>query len=145
MKVNASELIGRTIYAKRRTPVLRYPADDSPVLRFVEAGERIGKIYAWIGPKPGQKFWYWQFIDLNAAPGSYDRYHVPHDTSLLDLPQLKQQYNDAREADRRRNLEWWARVVEDGTNAVQAGTNQLYTGAFLLIGGYLLTKAIFSK
>ena len=139
----AADLVGLTLYARRRIPKMRWPNDDAPVLGCFEAGQRIGVVRSWINQKPGSRFWYWEFDDLSRGPLA--TFYVPHDPDRLNLPRLQEDMQVRDEANRRRQLEWWERVVEDGTNAVQAGTSQLYTGAFILIGGYLLTKAILSK
>jgi len=137
-RTTAAEMIGLTLYAKKRVPLLRWPQDDSPVLGYVEAGQRIGIVYSWIAQRPGSKFWYWQFRRDNPRPGESDVFHVPHDASILDLPQLREEYQDNLEVERRRRLEWWQRAQEDVSQAVAAGGSQLVTGAFVLGGIYLI-------
>ncbi|MEM9929329.1 MAG: hypothetical protein AAF840_05895 [Bacteroidota bacterium] len=136
----AADLIGLTLYARKRIPKMRWPEDDAPVLGFVGPGQRIGVVRSWINQKPGSRFWYWEFDDLSR--GQFATFYVPHDPARLNLPRLQEDMQARDEATRRRQLEWWERVVEDGTNAVQVGANQVYTGALLLGGLYLITKAL---
>lgn len=136
----AADMIGLTLYARTRIPKMRWPEDNSPVLGFVEAGQRIGVVRSWINQKPGSQFWYWEFDDLSRGPLS--TFYVPHDPARLNLPQLQEDMNARDEATRRRRLEWWERVVEDGSSIVQAGTGQLYTGALLLGGLYVIITAL---
>jgi hypothetical protein len=144
MATTADQLVGRTIYAKKRVPLLRWPQDDSPVLRYVEPGQRIGVIRGWSDKRPAQKFWYFEFDDNKTGRAQHSVFFVPYEPSILDLPRLGTEYQDQREAERRRNLEWWERLAEDGaevvTNTASAAGAGILTGAVLLGGLYILVN-----
>jgi hypothetical protein len=112
-------------------------------LGYIEAGMPIGTIRSWIVRKAGDPFWYWEFDDHSR--GGLATFYVPHDSSILNLPQLEEDYNDAQEAERRAKLDWWGRTLEQaGVVAQQAGSNVL-TGALLLGGIYIAGRLIINR
>lgn len=140
MNRSASELIGLTLKAKRRVPMYRWATVSAPVLGYIEPGQTIGVIQSWISQKPGEPSFFWEFDDPRR--GGLSTFYVPHIPGILDIPSLKESVLSRDEAERRRRLAWYERVIEDTTEAVTAGTSKLYTGALIIAGLWVVGKAI---
>ncbi|MEM9259706.1 MAG: hypothetical protein AAGA62_08670, partial [Bacteroidota bacterium] len=119
---------------------LRWPTTNAPVLGFVEPGRRIGIIRSWIGRKPGNDLWYWEFDDPQR--GDFNTFYVAHIPETLNMPRLQEDMQERDEAKRRRQLEWYQRVLEDGGQLVKEGGSQVLTGAMILGGLYVLGRII---
>jgi len=132
-------MIGLTLYAKRRVPVLTNDYDDAQPVRFIEAGQRVGIIATWLSRKPGNEFWYWGLIEYQGSQEPY--FFVPHDPSLLDLPQLQEDLEIRNEEIRQQRLEWWEQLAEGGGGLLTTG-GDLLKGVVVLGSLYLLSKIV---
>lgn len=136
----AADMVGLRIYAKSRIPKLRWGDQDAEIVGYVEPGQLIGVVSSWLSQKPGKDFWFWEFDDLSR--GQFSTFYVAHIPETLMMDQLREDFQERDEATRRRRLEWYQRAIEDGSQALAAGGNQLITGAFVLGGIYLIGQLL---
>lgn len=82
---NAGDLIGKTLFAKVRIALYREASDTAKPFGFVEVGQPVGIIYAWLQPKASRSALWWQFKE------NLQFYYVPHRVNAFDISALKQQ------------------------------------------------------
>lgn len=85
MSYSAQDIVGKTLYAVRRIPVRRLPADDAPIVTYIVPGQPVGVVYSFLEPRAGRSTLYWQFKDSNGP------YYTPHQENFYDLDQLRAQ------------------------------------------------------
>lgn len=137
------DLVGQPLYARQRLPKLRYPDDQSEVLGFFDPGQRVGTIRGWSDKRPRFNFWYIEFD--NDVPGQPAVFFVPYVPEKLNMPALQRSYAVSTEAARRRNLEWWQRMVEDGTDVVTNAASAAGSGIALTVVGLGLGYVILNR
>ena len=60
---NASDIVGKTLYAKTEVPLFR--AIGGPIIYTVKPGEMVGTVTSWIDAVPGRNPLIWEFEDNN--------------------------------------------------------------------------------
>lgn len=83
---DASQVIGKTLYAKAPVNLYRFATDNAPVIFTAQPGQAIGVVDTYLLPGPGRATLYWGFKDNNGRP-----YYVPHKTGLFSTTALQQQ------------------------------------------------------
>lgn len=137
----AADMVGLTLYARKRLPLLRWPEDNSPVIGYIDAGRRIGVVRSWIDRRSqGNEFWYWEFDNTNQQ--SLGTVYVPHDPRLLNLPQLEEDYEIRLNEQRLSRLEWWERAIESGGRVIKNASSNLFSGVMIIGGAYVLAKIL---
>jgi hypothetical protein len=82
--VDADQVIGKTLFAKKNVPIKRYPSEASPVVYTAKPGEVVGIVYSWV-KGDGASIW-WQFQDQN---GKF--YYAEQVVGRFSLDALQQQ------------------------------------------------------
>ena len=101
---NASDIVGKTLFARTAVPLKRYAQASAPVVYTAKPGQAVGTVYSWVMDGPTL---YWQFIDEKGAP-----YYAEHRTGRFSVGALQQQ---------------GAQTLEDIKEAQQAADNPLGT------------------
>jgi len=83
---SVSEIIGKTLIAKVRTPVYSDASDTAQPTGYVNAGQPIGTVYSWLNPKAGRTELWWLFYDSDQQP-----YYTPHKSGQFDISALQAQ------------------------------------------------------
>lgn len=85
---NAADVVDKTLIATKRIPVFKEAVDNAQSTGWVEAGQPVGVVYAWLNPNPGvgrSKLW-WSFWPVN---GMY--YYAPHEQGNFSVSALRSQ------------------------------------------------------
>lgn len=82
----ASDIIDKTLIAKRAVNLYRLPEDGAPVIYTVAPGQTVGKVFTYLTAGPNRKNLYWQFYDANGKP-----YYAEHKTGYFDIKALSEQ------------------------------------------------------
>ena len=136
----AADMVGLTLYAKKRIPLFRWGAPDAQILGYIEQGKRIGIIRSWVRKQSNRNLWFWEFDDPQRS--DLATFYVAHIPETLNMPRLKEDMEERDEAMRRRQLEWYQRLMEDTGEVLQQGGSSIMTGALILGGLYVLGRAI---
>jgi len=123
MNYNASDIVGKTLYAKRKVAVKAQPFDDAPVKRVVAPGAPVGVVWSFVNPAAGRSSLYWMF----ESPSGYE--YAEHDPKSYDLEQLESQFEAPDESGA------WYEGIIPGT---ATGGDPLQFGKF----GKQLTNAV---
>lgn len=85
---NAGDIIDKTLVATRKIPVYKAAVDNAEIAGYVNAGQPVGVVYAWLSPSPGigRSGLWWSFYPVN---GMY--YYAPHNDNNFSISALKQQ------------------------------------------------------
>lgn len=83
---NASDLIGKTLYANRDIPVRLYAEDSAKVIRTIKSGDMVGVVYSWLTPTLNRKTLYWMMQGPN---NTY--FYVPHVSGYYSENEIRQQ------------------------------------------------------
>jgi len=130
MDFEASDIIGKTLYAKTRVPLKRTAWDDEPVTGYAEPGQAVGVVHTWVDPRPGRKNLWWAFV---ASNGSW--YYTEHIGGRYDLDKLRDQ-----------GVKTIQEKVEDAKPLAEKITDKLaktvITAAFVYAGGRIIMQAI---
>jgi hypothetical protein len=78
---SATDLIGKSLFAKKSIPLKRFTDDDKPTVYTVDPGKLVGVVYSWV-VKPDGTLW-WAFYDQNKNP--YYAKHAEGNFSLSEL------------------------------------------------------------
>ena len=81
---NASDVIGKTLYAKTEVPLYRGMGGN--VIYTVQPGEMVGTVTSWIDAVPGQHPFYWEFEDNNKRT-----YYAEHKVGRFSTSALQSQ------------------------------------------------------
>ncbi len=84
---SADDIVGLILYARTRVPIKTRAEDNAVVVGYIEEGQPVGKVYAWINPAQGYRrnLW-WKFID------KYDRvYYAEHRAGYYSIKQIRDQ------------------------------------------------------
>lgn len=87
---SAGDIVNKTLVAKSRVPIYRLPYDGAELLGYVEPGQTVGMVYAWLAADPaaGRSLLWWQFAP---AYGGSAYYYAPHQEGLYNVNSLKEQ------------------------------------------------------
>ena len=87
---SAADIVNKTLIAKSKVPIYRLPYDSAEMLGYVNPGESVGLVYAWIDANPaaGRNNLWWQFAPAYGG-GSY--YYAPHKEGLYNVNSLREQ------------------------------------------------------
>jgi len=83
---NASDIVGKTLIAKKTIKIVRTPYDTATSVYNVQSGDSIGVVYSYLLPTTNRKNLYWQFYDSNNKP-----YYVEHKQGNFDIKSLDDQ------------------------------------------------------
>lgn len=96
--IDLSEYIDKIVYAQKDTPLYRHYSDDAKGHKIftkvytAKKGERIGKVYSWIGPAENTNHKvYLMFQDTSLNPKSKWYFIEYEDGSSIDQRKLKEQ------------------------------------------------------
>lgn len=82
-----TDIIGKTLYAKKVVPLHQYPQDSSAVLMRIQPGGLVGVVDTYFLPSgQDRKKIYWGFVDANGRA-----YYAPHETGMYDVESLQGQ------------------------------------------------------
>lgn len=83
-----TDIIDKTLYAKRPVQILKLPYDGAQVLYTVGPGQLVGVVDTYFLPSPqnGRTKIYWGFLDINNNP-----YYAAHEVGAYDLEALQAQ------------------------------------------------------
>jgi len=115
---NADDIINKSLVARSKVPVYRYPFDGAEQLGWVNPGQSVGVVYAWLGADPSNNragLW-WMFAPVSGG-GAY--YYAPHKEGLYDVSALRQQgiistqekTDMEREKERLANQPWYTSML----------------------------------
>lgn len=82
----ASDIIDKTLIAKRAVNLYRLPEDGAPVIYTVAPGQTVGKVFTYLTAGPNRLNLYWGFYDANGKP-----YYAEHKTGYFDIKALSEQ------------------------------------------------------
>ena len=82
----ASDIIGKTLIAKKIIKIKRTPSDSAPSVYEVDPGDSIGVVYSYLLPNNNRKNLYWTFYDSNNKP-----YYVEHKQGNFDIKSIESQ------------------------------------------------------
>lgn len=113
---NAADIIDKTLIATKKIPVYKNAVDGAEVAGYVNAGQPVGVVYAWLAANPGMNrsgLW-WAFWPVN---GMY--YYAPHIEGNFSVSALKQQgvisteekIKQAQEAENEANKTWYDKII----------------------------------
>lgn len=83
---NASDVIGKTLIAKKNIPLVRQPADDAQVIYTVSPNQSVGNVDTFLLPNENRSSLYWSFKDANGR-----NYYAKHAVGNFDVKELQQQ------------------------------------------------------
>lgn len=83
---NASQIVGKTLYAFQNIPITRNPSDNATPIYTVKKGSPVGIVYSYLLPKEGRTNLWWVFIDANGR-----EYYAEHKQGIFDFRALQQQ------------------------------------------------------
>lgn len=83
---DASDIIGKTLIAKKSVAIKRNPTDASNVVYVAKPSESIGVVFSYLLPSSSRKNLYWMFEDENGRP-----YYAEHKTGYYDINSLSNQ------------------------------------------------------
>lgn len=75
---SADQVVDKELFARRTVVVRTLPNDGARVLRTVAPGERVGRVFSFVGGTGGRPLW-WQLYDngtlafVQHDPGAFDR------------------------------------------------------------------------
>lgn len=82
----ASDIIDKTLIAKRAVNLYRLPEDGAPIVYTVAPGQTVGKVFTYLTPGLNRNNLYWGFYDANGKP-----YYAEHQTGYFDIKALSEQ------------------------------------------------------
>ena len=82
----ASDIIDKTLIAKRAVNLYRLPEDGAPVIYTVAPGQTVGKVFTYLTAGLNRQNLYWGFYDANGKP-----YYAEHKTGYFDIKALSEQ------------------------------------------------------
>lgn len=84
---SASDIIGKTLIAKKDTPVFSTPTETGKPLIVIKKGQTIGIVYSYLAPNANRSKLYWMFeSQANKKP-----YYVAHNIGNFDVKSLYDQ------------------------------------------------------
>ncbi len=86
MPYSAADIVGKTLYAASKVPIVRLPFDDETPTRFVERGQIVGVVWTYFEPKAGRSTLYWGFKDPYG-----NSYYAPHKSQYYSTQKLREQ------------------------------------------------------
>lgn len=118
---SADDIVGQTLIAKKDTPIYLSAYDNAVSMGVVKAGQPIGVVYSWVGPKAGTDGWnrsqlWWCFVETSGM-----WYYTPHVEGQFDTSNIKQSgvltVDEKRKAEaetqKRANMSWWEIAMHD--------------------------------
>ncbi|MEM6397789.1 MAG: hypothetical protein AAF741_15680 [Bacteroidota bacterium] len=132
--VNAMDIVGKTLYAKKRIALYKRAEDGVEPFMYVEPGQIVGVVASWVEPSKvsyiKRSHFYWEFEDPNGR-----LYYARHTSTSFRGRALASQgvltTKQKLEAERLASLPWYERLG-----------NRALTGAGFLLGTYLAIKAL---
>lgn len=82
----ASDIIDKTLIAKKAVNLYRLPEDGAPVIYTVAPGQTVGKVFTYLTAGPNRSNLFWGFYDANNKP-----YYAEHQTGYFDIKALSEQ------------------------------------------------------
>jgi hypothetical protein len=134
---SASQVVGKTLFAKNDVPAKRSPLDSAPTDFTIKKGQPVGVVFSWINPAQGRSNLWWMFYDTLNRP-----YYVEHLSNRFDVGALSDQGAKTTEQILKELDE--AQKRESQGDLVYYGTKVLKAGAFGL-GAYLILKLVASS
>lgn len=128
-----SDIVGKTLYAKKVVPLLQWPRDDSQVLMRIQPGGLVGVVDTYFLPSgTDRKKIYWGFVDANGRA-----YYAVHDTGMYDVESLQGQgiLTIQEQIELEQAAESWFPGIPDVPGVPVLGEIK---GVLLLAGGVLL-------
>ena len=119
MQYDSNDIIGLSLYAKKVVPIKALPLDNAPIVRYVQPGQLVGKVYSYLVPKPGRFDIYWMFDD-----GQGNVFYAPHRSGLYNLQNLRDQGLLTKEE----------KEAQEKPIALQFGEKVLKTGVTTYLG-----------
>lgn len=83
---SAYDIVGLSMYARQRVPIMQQPWDDAEISRYIEPGRLVGTVTTYLEPRAGRSHLYWVFEDVFGAS-----YYAPHIPGMYDLEMLRLQ------------------------------------------------------
>lgn len=81
--MDASDVVGLSMYAKTTVDIKSGAYDDSPVIRTAVVDSWIGTVYSWLEPREGRSRIHWMFYDNEG-----NAYYVEHKTGSLRVSEV---------------------------------------------------------
>jgi hypothetical protein len=116
---SATQIIGATMYAKKRIELKTLPQDNAPVYRVANAGDFIGIVYSYLEAGPGRSSLYWMYYDSDGAA-----YYAPHRTDTYELTGVGSVYPEVIADD---VSNWFTNLFPDFTAPFQTQIGKYFT------------------
>jgi hypothetical protein len=112
---SAAEIIDKTLIAQMQVPVYRFPNDREQPIGYIQKGQPVGIVNAWIAADPTHDrtgLW-WQFYPTNNYSSFY---YAPHKAEYYNIGALKEQgvltEKEKEEAKKDEDKEWYEKLAE---------------------------------
>ena len=83
---NVTQIIGKTLIAKKSVPLKRIASDSAPTVFTVNPGDTVGVVDSYLMPGNDRSNIYWSFYD-----DQNKIYYAPHDVGRFDVKELQNQ------------------------------------------------------
>ncbi len=83
---NADQVTGRDLYALTPVPLTSDGMDKTKPFAVIPAGDRVGTVESWVGPKAGRKRLQWMFYDESGRA-----FFAEHFVGRFDIGTLRDQ------------------------------------------------------
>lgn len=84
---SAADIIGKTLFAKKDTPIFATPTEMGQPLLIIKKGQPIGVVYSYLAPNANRAKLYWVF----ESKTSKKPYYVAHNVGNFDIKALYDQ------------------------------------------------------
>lgn len=95
---SVSQLIGKTIVAKKDLPIYRLPSDSAQPVYVAKAGQTVGVVDSYVLPKEGRSYLHLSFLDEKGKP-YYIRWGDAINTAALNQQGVKSDETIQKEQD----------------------------------------------
>ena len=130
---NVTQIVGKTLIAKKSVPLKRIASDSAPTVFTVSPGDTVGVVDSYLMPGNDRSNIYWSFYD-----DQNKIYYAPHDVGRFDVKELQNQGALTLEQQQQQQ-------AEANMSTADKAFRLIKNIAFLTAGAYIVKSLIDKK